>query len=195
VVHITSAALFLKTTTKSSISNEVGGEKRMITLTKKSKIIIAAVFSIAIVLVIFVPFTSAQVASNNAISNIKTIIAKGSIYQTIDSSTIKHYPASLTLTVQPTTVKGAVRLFDVSGGTLVANGIKYTFTNGNGGVLSRRHDILLQAHGTDQNGQAVILKLSGQYSYSWAVGHAVLKIGAKLQTDSGNYTLLMAAGI
>jgi hypothetical protein len=167
----------------------------MITLTKRNKILIAAVFTISIVLAIAVPLTSAQVAADNAATNIKTFNAKGNIYQTIDSNTIKHYPASLTLTVQPTTVKVATRLFDVSGGTLVANGIIYTFTNGNGGVLSRRHDIVLQAQGTDQNGQAVTLKLSGQYSYSWAVGHVVLKIGAKLQTDSDNYALLMTAGI
>jgi hypothetical protein len=167
----------------------------MITFTKRSKILIAAIFSIAIVLVIAVPFTSAQLVADNAASNIKTLNAKGNIYQTIDSSTIKYYQANLTLMVQPTTVNGTVRLFDVTSGTLSANGVTYVFTNGNGGVLTRRHDILLQAQGTDQNGQPVTLKLAGQYSYSWAAGHVILKIGAKLQTDSGNYTLLMAAGI
>lgn len=167
----------------------------MITLTKRNKILIAAIISIAIVLVVVVPLAGAQVVANNAASNIKTLNAKGNIYQTVDSSTIKYYQANLTLTVQPTTVNGTVRLFDVTSGTLVANGVTYTFTSGNGGVLTRRHDILLQAFGTDQNGQAVTLKLAGQYGYSWAAHHVVLKIGAKLQTDGGNYTLLMAAGI
>jgi hypothetical protein len=167
----------------------------MITLTKRNKILIAAIFSIAIVSVIALPLTSAQLVADNAASNIKTLNAKGNIYQTIDSSTIKYYQANLTLTVQPTTVNSTVRLFDVTGGTLVANGVTYSFTSGNGGVLTRRHDVLLQAHGTDQNGQPVKLRLAGQYSYSWVAGHVVLKIGAKLQTDSESYTLLMAAGI
>ncbi len=167
----------------------------MVTLSKKNKIVIAAVVAIAIVLGITVPYVSAQTVANNAASNIRTLNAHGNIYQKVDSDTIKFYQANLTLTVQPTTINGTVRLFDVTGGTLVANGATYTFTNGNGGVLTRRHDILLQAQGTDQNGQSATLKLAGQYSYSWTAGHVVLKIAAKLQTDSGNYTLLMKTGI
>ncbi len=167
----------------------------MVTLTKRNKIAIAAIFSVAIVLVIVVPLASAQIVADNAASNIRTFNAKGNIYQTVDSSTIKYYQANLTLTVQPTTINGTVRLFDVTSGTLVANGVTYTFTSGNGGVLTRRHDILLQAQGIYQNGQSVTLKLAGQYSYSWTAGHVILKIAAKLQTDSGNYTLLMATGI
>jgi hypothetical protein len=195
MVHIKSATLFLKTMTKSFISNKVGGEKEMVTLSKKNKIAIAAIVAIAIVLGITIPYVSAQTVANNAASNIRTLNAHGNIYQKVDSDTIKFYQANLTLTVQPTTINGTVRLFDVTGGTLVANGDTYTFTNGNGGLLTRRHTILLQAQGTDQNGQSATLKLAGQYSYSWLAGHVVLKIGAKLQTDSGNYTLLMKAGI
>ena len=48
--------------------------------------------------------------------------------------------------------------------------LSYTFTSGNGGVLTGRHDVLLQAQGTDPNGQAVTLKLAGQYGYSWLQG-------------------------
>jgi hypothetical protein len=167
----------------------------MVTLTKRNKILIAAIISIVIVAVIAVPLTSAQLVADNAASNIKILHAKGNIYQTIDTSTIKYYQANMTLTVQPTTINGTVRRFDVTGGSLVANGVTYVFTSGNGGVLTRRHDVLLQAQGTDQNGQLVTLKLTGHYSYSWTAGHVVLKIGAKLQTDNGNYTLLLAARI
>ena len=57
----------------------------------------------------------------------------------------------------------AIKKFDVTGGTLVANGVTYTFTSGNGGVLTGRHTVLLQAQGTSPDGQAVTLKLAGQY--------------------------------
>ena len=74
----------------------------MVTLSKKNKIAIAAIVAMAIVLVITVPYVSAQTIANNAASNIKTLNAQGNIYQTIDSSTIKYYQANLTLTLQPT---------------------------------------------------------------------------------------------
>ena len=167
----------------------------MVKLTKRNKIIIAAIAALAIVLAISVPYVGAQAVANNAASNIRTLTAHGNIYQTIDSNTIKYYPATLTLTVQPDGNNGTVRRFDVTGGTLVANGVTYTFTGGNGGVLPRLHDVLLQAQGTDAAGQAVTLKLEGQYSYSWTAGHVALKIGAKLQTGDANYTLLMQAPI
>ena len=167
----------------------------MVSLTKKNKIAIIAVVSIAIVLGITVPYVSAQTIANNAASNIRTLNARGNIYQKINSNTIQFYKANLTLTLQPTSTSGTVKLFDVTGGTLVANGVSYTFTSGNGGVLTGRHDVLLKAQGTDPNGQPVTLKLAGQYSYSWLAGRVALKIGAKLQTADANYTLLMLAPI
>jgi hypothetical protein len=168
----------------------------MVTLSKKSKIIIAAVAAIAIVLMVTVPYVSAQTIANNAASNIKTLHARGNIYQKVDSNTLKYYQANLTLTLQPTSTGGNAKLFDVTGGTLVvANGVTYTFTGGNGGVLTGRHAVLLQAQGTDPDGQPVTLKLAGQYSYSWLAGRVALKIGAKLQTADANYTLLMLAPI
>ena len=167
----------------------------MVKLTRKNKIAIAALAAIAIVLVITVPYASAQTVANNAATNIKTLNAKGNIYQKIDSSTIKYYQADLTLTLQPTSTTGTVKRFDVTGGTLVANGVTYAFTSGNGGVLTGRHDVLLQAQGTDSNGQTVTLKFAGQYTYSWIAGKVALKIGATLQTSDASYTLLMLAPI
>ena len=168
----------------------------MVNLTKKNKIAILAIVSVAIVLAVTVPYVSAQTISNNAASNMRTLKARGNIYQAIDSSTIKYYQANLTLTLQPTSTSGSVKNFDVTGGTLVAaNGVTYTFNSGNGAVLTGRHDVLLQAQGTDSNGQPVTLKLEGQYSYSWLAGKVALKIGAKLQTTDANYTMLMLAPI
>ena len=168
----------------------------MVSLSKKSKIAIAAIVTLAIVLAIVVPYARAQTVANNAASNIKTLKAYGNIYQTIDSDTIKYYQVSLTLTLQPTSTSCNHKLFDVTSGTLVtANGASYTFTSGNGGVLMGAHAVLLQAVGTDSSGQSVTLKLAGQFGYSWATGHVALKIGAKLQTPDPNYTLLMLAPI
>jgi hypothetical protein len=167
----------------------------MVTLSRKNKIAIMAIAAISIVLVITVPDVYAQTTANTAVSNVRTLNAKGNIYQTIDSNTIKYYPASLTLTLQPTSTSGRVKLFDVTSGTLTANGVTYTFTTGKGGLLTGRHAVLLQANGTDPNGQTVTLKFAGQYSYSWAESKVIFKIGAKLQTTDANYTLLMQAPI
>ena len=187
--------LLFKDNNKEVTIEEIGGENEMVKLTRKNKIAIAALAAIAIVLVITVPYASAQTVANNAATNIKTLNAKGNIYQKIDSDTIKYYQADLTLTLQPTSTTGAVKRFDVTGGTLAANGVTYTFTSGNGGVLTGKHDVLLQAQGTDPNGQPVTLKFAGQYSYSWLADKVALKIGAKLQTTDANYTLLMLAPI
>lgn len=165
----------------------------MATLSRKNKIAIAATVTIAIILGITIPYVGAQTAANNSISNLKTLSAKGYVYQAFDSNTIKYYPANLTLSLQPTTINGTVRMFDVAGGTVVANGISYTITSGTGGYLTVRHVVLLQAQGTGPDGQSVTLKLAGQYSYSWLAHRLVFKIGAKLQTDDSNYTLLMRA--
>ena len=176
--------------------NKSEAKKEMVKLNRKTKIAIAALVAIAIVLAVSIPYAAAQTVANNAASNIRTLHARGNIYQAVDSSTIKYYQANLTLTVQPTSTSGNAKLFDVTGGTLVtANGDTYTFTAGNGGVLTGRHVVLLQAQGTDPSAQAVTLKLAGQYSYSWIAGKVALKIGAKLETQDGNYTLLMLAPI
>jgi hypothetical protein len=163
----------------------------MVTLSRKNKIAITTMIVIAAVLAIALPLANAQ-TTNNAVSNIKTLKAQGNIYQTIDSNTIKYYPASLTLTLQPTSTTGPVKKFDITGGTLVANGVSYTFASGNGAVLTGRHVVLMQAQGTSPDGQAVTLKLAGQYSW---LGGSTLRIGAKLQTQDATYTLLMRAPI
>lgn len=167
----------------------------MVKLSRRNKIFVAAIAVLAVVLAVSVPYVSAQAVANNSASNIRTLSAHGYIYQKIDADTIKYYSADLTLTVQPSGANGTVKLFDVTGGSLVANDVTYTFTSGNCGVLTRRHAVLLQAQGTDGSGQAATLKLAGQYGYSWATGHVTLKIGAKLQTLGSNYTLLMQAPI
>lgn len=123
----------------------------MVTLSRKTKIALTTIIVIGTIMSVALPLASAQ-ATNNAVTNIKTLKAQGNIYQTIDSNTIKYYPASLTLTIQPISTTGPVKKFDITGGTLVANGVSYTFTSGNGGVLTGRHVVLLQSQGTGPDG-------------------------------------------
>jgi hypothetical protein len=136
----------------------------MVSLNKKTKIIISSVAIVAVLLLIALPMAGAETTANNVTSNLKTLNAEGKIYQTIDSSTIKYYSADLTLTLQPTTTDGNIKKFDITGGTLVANGVTYTFANGKGGVSSGRHLILLEARGAASDGQSVTLRLAGRYS-------------------------------
>ncbi len=167
----------------------------MVTLNKKAKIVIATVAVVAVVLAVVIPFTAADTIANNTAANIKTVTAQGNICQKVDGNTIKFYPADLTLTLQPTAISGTIKRFDVTGGTLATNGLTYTFTGGKGGVLTGRHAVLLQAQGTSADAQAVTLKLAARYSYSWLDSQVELKIGARLLTPDGNYTLLLKSTI
>jgi hypothetical protein len=164
----------------------------MVKLTKKSKVAFVAIVALAVILVIAVPFVSAQAAASKVVGNIKTLNAKGYAIQTGESQ--DKVPANFTLMLQATSTNDAVKKFDVTAGTVVVNGVSYAITDGNGGVATGRHLILLQLHGTDSNGQTVTLKLEGQYF--WMGGHLYLaRIAAKPQTENENYTLLMRAAI
>ena len=179
--------------TKESIDERKAKVKKMNKLSRKSKILIASIAAIAIILAIAIPYVNAQ-TSANPIANTKTINAQGYAYQAIDNQTIKKYPANFSFTVVAAGTNGSARLFDITGGTIVVNGVTYTVSTGNGGVLTGRHAILLQAKGTSPDGQAVTFKLAGRYF--WMGGNLyVVRIGAKLQTDNANYTLLMRAAI
>jgi hypothetical protein len=165
----------------------------MVNIGQKNKAAILSIVAVAVILAIAIPFVSAQTASGGAIANMKTFKAQGFAYQKTDTQTVK-YQASFTLSLQATSTAGATKKFNVAGGTVVVNGFSYAITNGNGEVLTGRHIILLQAQGTSPDGQAVTLKLEGRYF--WMGGHLyVARIGAKLQTDTDSYTLLMRAAI
>jgi hypothetical protein len=77
---------------------------------------------------------------------------------------------------------------------MMVNGISYTIAAGKGGVLTGKHAILLQAQGTNADGQTVTIKLAGRYF--WMGGNLyILRLGAKLQVDDTNYSLLMRVAI
>jgi hypothetical protein len=162
-------------------------------LSKKSKILVVTIIAIVAVCLIAVPYVAAQ-TNANPIATTKTINAKGHAFQAIDSDTIKKYNATFSLTLVPTSTNGTVKLFSVTGGSVVVNQVTYTIDSGKGGILTGRHAVLLTSQGKGPDGQSVTFKLEAKYN--WAGGNLyTLRIAARLLTDDGNYTMLMAAPI
>lgn len=162
-------------------------------LSKKNNILIVSVVVIAVVCLIAVPYVAAQ-TSANPITTTKTLHAKGYAFQAIDSDTIKKYNATFSLTLAPKSTNGPVKLFSVTDGSIIINGVTYTIDNGKGGILTGKHAVLLTSQGTEPDGQSIIFKFAAKYN--WAGGNLyTLKIAAKLLTENGNFTMLMAAPI
>jgi hypothetical protein len=169
-------------------------KKKMVTITNKSKIIIV-VLAVTALLVVAVPAAvNALPASDSSIVGAsRTIVAKGVDTQVVDDQNVT-VPANFTLTLTRSGGNSTVPKFNVTGGTVIVNGVAYTITSGNGGVLRSRHLILPQAQGTGPDGQAVTLKLAGRY-FSMGEHLFVARIGARLLTDTGTSTLLLRAAI
>jgi len=165
----------------------------MVTLTKRRTIIIATLTVVA-VLAIAIPLAAyALPISDSSIASNRTLVAKGVARGVVNGENVT-LPANFTLALERAGGNNTVPKFNVVGGTVVINGVAYTITSGNGGVLRGRRLILLQAQGTGPDGQAVTLKLAGRYF--WMGGRLyVARIGARLLTPNGNYTLLLRAGI
>ncbi len=162
-------------------------------ISKRNKILIGSIVAIAIVCLIAVPYVSAQ-TSANPITTTKTLHAKGYAFQSISSDTIKKYNANFSLTLVPTSTDGTAKLFSVTGGSVVINGVTYTIDSGKGGILTGRHAVLLNSTGMGPDGQHVTFKFAARYN--WVGGNLyALKIEARLLTSTGNYTLLMSAPI
>ena len=159
----------------------------------KSKLLIASVAIVALLVIVLPYSVSALPTSNSNVTASKTLLAKGIATQSVNGEKV-NVPASLTLTLTNAADKTNVNKFVVTGGSIVVNGITYTITSGNGGVLYGKHLILLQAQGTGSNGETVTLKLEGRYF--WMGAHLyVIRVGAKLQTDNGDFTSLLRAAI
>ncbi len=167
----------------------------MVTLSKKNKTIAIGISAIALILAVSLPYVfAAPVASNSEFNQtLRDLRALGIAVHGINGQKVKE-AANFTLTLSPTETNATVKKFDVLSGTVNIDGVTYTISNGNGAVLTKRRLILLQATGTDSNGQSVTLKLAGRYF--WMGGRLfVLRMVGKLQTNNGNYLLLMRAAI
>ncbi len=164
----------------------------MVNINKKNKVLIAAAAVVAIALIVALPYAYAQVPNDPALG-MRVLKARGIAGETIGNQTIWSQ-ANFTLSLQPTEINGTVKKFSISGGTVEVNGAAYTITGGKGAVLTLRRAVLLEAQGTDTDGQAVTLKLAGRYF--WMGGHLyVARVAGKLQTNNGNFLLLLRAGI
>jgi len=169
-------------------------KKKMVTFTNQSKILVV-VLTVAALLIVAVPAAvyALPVSDSNIVGAGRTLTAKGVDYQVVGGQNVT-VPANFTLTLTRSGGNSTVPKFNVTGGTVIVNGAVYTITSGNGGVLRGRHLILLQAQGTGPDRQAVTLRLAGRYF--WMGGQLfVVRIGARLVTESGNSTLLMRAAI
>jgi hypothetical protein len=164
----------------------------MVVITKKRAIAISVV--IVTVLAIAFPLTAyAQPISDGNIAQTRTLDAKGVARVAVDGQTVR-LPANFTLTLEKAGGHNPVPRFNVVGGAVTVDGEVYTISSGTGGVLRGRHLILLKADGTSPDGRAVTLKLAGRYF--WMGGRLyVARIGARLLTPNGNYTMLLRAGI
>ncbi len=164
----------------------------MVALTKKRTMaIIAMTVSI---LVVALPLAAyALPANDSSIASTGNLVAKG-VAKEIVNGEIVTLPANFTLALVRADGNNTVPRFSVEGGTVIVNGATYTISLGSGGVLRGRHLILLKAEGTSPDGQAVTLKLAGRYF--WMGGRLyVARIGARLLTANGNYTLMLRAAI
>jgi hypothetical protein len=164
----------------------------MVTLSRKNKVLIAATVVVALTFILALPYVYA-LTPNDPTLGMKTLKAQGIAAEKVDNQTVKS-EANFTLSLQPTETNSTLKKFSVFGGTVEVKGAVYTITGGNGAVLTRRRVILLQAQGTGPDGQAVTLKLAGRYF--WMGGRLyVARIVGKLQTDNGNFLLLLRADI
>ena len=165
----------------------------MVTLTKKRTFIIATL-AVVIVLAVAIPLAAyALPVSDSNIASSRTLVARGVAREVVNGENVT-VPANFTLTLARAGGNNTVPRFNVVGGTVVVNGAVYTIDSGNGGVLRGRHLILLKAQGTGPDGQAVTFKLAGRYF--WMGGRLfVARIGARLLTPNGDYTLLLSAQI
>ncbi len=165
----------------------------MVTVTKKRKALIAVAAVVALVAVIVPSVVYALPPSDASIAASRTLIAKGVAKELVNEENVT-VPASFTLTLQRSSTDATVPRFDVTGGKVIVDGVSYTITSGNGGVFRGRHLILLQATGIQADGQTVTLRLAGRYF--WMGGHLyVARIGARLLTPEGDFTLLLRTQI
>ncbi len=165
----------------------------MFTTTKQNRIILVAL-TVTMILVITIPYAAfAAPANNEPIQGTRTLYGKGVARENVNNENVT-IPANFTLSLQRASTNSTIPKFDVASGTINVNGMVYTITSGTGGVLRGRHIIMLQAIGTESNGQAVTLKLAGRYF--WMGGHTfVLRMAGSLQTSNDRELLLMRAAI
>ncbi len=165
----------------------------MFTLKKKQKLLITATTALALVFMVSLPYASASdpatTTNETQASRTRMLLAKG-IAVDKASSQIVITQAGFALSLEATEINATVIKFDVVGGTVRINGTDYTMTEGNGAVIREKHIFLLQAQGTNPDGESVTLKLAGRYFWMWGRVH-VARIFGSLQTENSKTNLLL----
>jgi hypothetical protein len=197
--HHKCGSLFKEKTQEVNIEAKLEVKSGMFSLTKKSKVLIAAAAALALILMVAFPslvyaqssFTSTSQDSSTPKTRVLRAVG---IAAENDSGVITKMPVNLTLVLEPIKANRTIAIFQVASGAVDVKGTTYTITGGKGAVVFNRHVVLLQAQGTGPAGQQVTLKLEGRYFWMW--GHLyVIRILGSLQLDNTKLLVLMRAGI
>lgn len=144
----------------------------MLTLSKKKKVTIAVTATIALILIVAMPYIgyAAPSPTSEEILSQKIVIlkARGIAIEKIDNQTVK-MPANLTLFCEPIKKYKGFTGFKIVNGTMEVDGTTYVITEGKGLVIHQKNAVILQSKGTGPDGQTVTLKLAGRYLWMW--GH------------------------
>jgi hypothetical protein len=169
----------------------------MFTLNKKQKMLITATTALALVFIVSFPYayasSPAETTAETQSSRTRMLRAKGIAVEKVNGQVVRS-SAGFALALEATEVNETIIKFNVISGTVKINETEYAITGGNGAVIRDKHGFLLQAQGTNADGQSVTLKLAGRYFWMW--GHLyVARIAGSLQTDSAKISLVLRAAI
>lgn len=169
----------------------------MFTLNKKQKMLITSTMALAIVCIIAFPYAYASststVTGDTQSSRIRLLRAKGIALERSAGQVVIN-SAGFTLSLEAVEINETVIRFNVVGGTVEVNGTEYAIAEGNGAVIRDKHGFLLEAQGTNLEGQTATLKLAGRYFWMWGRLHIARLLGS-LQTESGKTLLLLRSVI
>jgi hypothetical protein len=184
-------------TKKVNIEVTVEVKNEMFTLNKKQKLLITATTALALVFIVSLPYAYASSPSapttETQSSRTRMLRAKGIAVEKSDRQ-IVITPAGFTLALEATEVNETIIKFNVISGTVKINETEYVITEGNGAVIRDKHGFLLQAQGTNPDGQSVTLKLAGRYFWMWGRLY-VARVFGSLQTESAKTPLVLRSVI
>jgi len=167
----------------------------MISVSKRKKVMIAAAVTIALTLMIALPYVGYAAPSEDVLEQGKLVVlkARGVALERVDNQTVT-MPANMTLLLEPVKRYWRITVFRVVNGTVEVDGTSYAIIGGRGFVVHDRHALALQAWGTGPEGQTVTLKLVGRYFWMW--GHVyVARLLGVLQIDDTRLFLILRAAL
>lgn len=159
------------------------------TLTRKTVVISLSIFLALSLITVLPSFIVAE--ENSMLEETKVIHAKGIAFTEIDNETIE-IPVNLTLYCEATERYRRLTFFKVVDGTVELESETFTIYDGTGLVIHNRHITLLNATGTDPQGQHVTLKLAFRYFWMWGRLYIARSRGV-LKVNDTKYLLILRA--